>query len=185
LTTRIRRLDPRDVTTARRIPVTTVARTIVDLAAVLGIEVLARAFHEADVLYGTTPAQIEAALARAPRAPGVKKLRRIIRGDEPVILSELERTFLRLLRKWGLPLPITNRPASGKRVDCRWPEYRLTVELDSYRYHRSRYAWEQDHRRRREARTRGDAFQRYTWADLEEDQDATRAELTKLVAPSR
>jgi hypothetical protein len=53
-------------------------------------------------------------------------------------------------------------------VDCRWPEQRLTVELDSYRYHQSRHAWEQDRRREREARVRGDEFRRYTWSDVEE-----------------
>jgi len=48
----------------------------------------------------------------------------------------------------------------------RWPEHKVTVELLSYRYHRSRYAWEQDHQRRREARCRGDAFRTYTWHDV-------------------
>ena len=65
-------------------------------------------------------------------------------------------------RKNGLALPETNRVAGGRRVDCRWPERRLTVELDGYRYHRSRHAWEQDRRREREARARGDEFRRYT-----------------------
>jgi len=52
-------------------------------------------------------------------------------------------------------------------VDCRWPERRLTVELDSYRYHSSRHAWEQDRHRERQARARGDEFRRYTYDDVE------------------
>ncbi|MBA3839026.1 MAG: hypothetical protein H0X55_01815, partial [Thermoleophilaceae bacterium] len=40
-----------------------------------------------------------------------------------------------------------NRPAGGRRVDCRWPAHPVTVELDSYRFHHSRHAWEQDRRR--------------------------------------
>ena len=84
------------------------------------------------------------------------------RGDVQVTLSELERAFRERLRDAGLPLPKTNTPAHGRRVDCRWPDRRLTVELDSYRYHHSRHAWEQDRRREREARARGDEFRRYT-----------------------
>ena len=65
-----------------------------------------------------------------------------------------------------LPPPLTNSPAGGRWVDCRWPEHRLTVELDGYRYHASRHAWEQDRRREREARARGDEFRRYTYGDV-------------------
>jgi Transcriptional regulator, AbiEi antitoxin len=159
-------VDPREATTWRGIPVTTVARTLVDLAAVFSEEQLARACHEAGVLHHTTPAQVEAVLARRPNSPGAKKLRRVLRGDVHATLSKLENRFLEILREQGLPLPQTNRPAGGRRVDCRWPELRLTVELDSYRYHSSRHAWEQDHRREREARARGDEFRRYTYGDV-------------------
>jgi Transcriptional regulator, AbiEi antitoxin len=165
-THRSRSLDARDATTVRGIPVTTVARTLVDLSSVLSVEALARACHEAGVRYGTTPRAVEAVLACRPNGPGTKKLRRVIRGDVHVTLSKLEARFLELLRTEGLPLPVTNRPAGGRRVDCRWPDQRLTVELDSYRFHNSRYAWEQDRRREREARARGDDFRRYTYGDV-------------------
>ena len=128
---------------------TTVARTIVDLAAELSRDELARACHEAGVRHRTTPAQVEAVLARRPRAKGATTSRTVLRGEVRVSLSELERRFLALLRKAGLVLPQTNRVAGGRRVDCRWPELRLTVELDSYTYHHSRHAWEQDRRRER------------------------------------
>jgi hypothetical protein len=129
--------------------VTNVAETIVDLAAALKPDDLARAFHEAGIRHHTTPAEVEAALARRPTAPGAGTLRRVLRGDAHVTLSPLERRFLALLRRHGLPLPETNRPAGSRRVDCRWTGHRLTVELDGYRYHRSRHAWEQDRRRER------------------------------------
>jgi very-short-patch-repair endonuclease len=76
---------------------------------------------------------------------------------------------------------VTNRPASGRRVDCRWPQLRLTVELDSYGFHNSRHAWEQDHRREREAYARGDQFRRYTWADVFDDPTQMLAELRALL----
>jgi hypothetical protein len=67
-------------------------------------------------------------------------------------------------------------------VDCRWPAQRLTVELDSYRYHSSRHAWEQDRRREREAHARGDDFRRYTYGDVMERPRLMLAEL-RVVLP--
>lgn len=181
---RSRRIEARDVTTYKRIPVTTVPRTLVDLAAVLSLEDLARACHEAGVRYYTTPREVDRVLARRPRSPGAANLRRVLHGDAHVTLSALERTFLRILRDAGLPLPVTNKVAGGRRVDCRWPDHRLTVELNGYRYHRSRHAWEQDHRRRREARARGDEFRTYTYADVFEDPSFMLAELGELLQAS-
>ena len=122
-------------------------------------------------------------LARRPSSPGAARLKVVLRGDAPVTLSRLERGFLELLARHGLPLPETNRPAGGHRVDCRWPGARLTVELDGYRYHHTRRAWQQDRRRDRAARARGDELRRYTWADVFEDPLPTVAELRALLRP--
>lgn len=100
-------------------------------------------------------------------------------------LSKLERQFLRRLEAEGLPLPRTNRVASGRRVDCRWPEYRLTVELDGYRYHHSRHAWELDRRREREARQRGEEFRRYSYGDVWDEPRWMLAELRELLLATR
>jgi hypothetical protein len=176
-----RRGEHIEATTHRGIPITTVPRTLVDLAAHLSLDALARACHEAGVKYDTTPAQVEAVLATRPRVKGAAKLRAVTSGDAQAMLSELERTFERRLREAGLPLPQTNKRADGRRVDCRWPEHLLTVELDSYRYHRSRHAWEQDRRRAREARARGDEFRRYTYGDVVESPRLMLAELCALL----
>jgi very-short-patch-repair endonuclease len=104
-------------------------------------------------------------------------------GDTRVTLSKLESRFLGRMRTAKLPLPETNRPAGGRRIDCRWPEQCLTVELDGYRYHSSRHAWEQDRRREREAYARGDDFRRYTYDDVFEDPELMLAELRKLLKP--
>jgi hypothetical protein len=181
-TRRSRKLDRRDVIVVRDIRVTSVARTLVDLAAVLGPHDLARSCHEAGVRYRTTPRQVERVIERRWNTPGLRKLRAVLRGDIHVTLSQLEREFLRLLRRAGLPLPQTNRIAGGRRVDCRWPDLRVTVELDSYRFHNSRYAWEGDRQREREARARGDEFRRYTWADIVEDPHATERDLRRLLS---
>jgi hypothetical protein len=168
-------------TTRRGIPITTVPRTLVDLASHLPLDALARACHEAGVLHDTTPRQVEAVLAKRGSTRGAAKLREILSGDVQVTLSELERQFQRRLKEANLPLPQTNRPAHGRRVDCRWPEHRLTVELDSYRYHRSRHAWEQDRRREREARARGDEFRRFTYGDVVESPGLMLGELRALL----
>jgi very-short-patch-repair endonuclease len=174
-------VDRQDRATYRGIPITTVPRTVVDLAADLPLDDLGRACHEAGVRYRTTPAHLAAVLQRRPRTPGAAKLRCIVRGDAPVTLSALERRFLQVLRENGLPLPQTNRPAGAHHVDCRWPERRLIVELDSYRFHHSRHAWEQDRRRDRDARARGDDLRRYTWADVFEQPAQMLAELRRLL----
>jgi hypothetical protein len=170
-----------DAMTFRGIPVTNVPRTLVDLAAVLDEADLARACHEAAVRYRTTPAHVERVLERRPTNPGATKLRRILHGHIPVTLSQLEAKFLERLREWGLPLPRTNIPAGGRYVDCRWDGYHLTVELDSYRFHATRHAWEQDRRRERDAHRRGDDFRRYTYGDVYEDPADMYAELTTLL----
>jgi len=155
-----------ETTTFRGITITTVRHTIADLAATLTDEALAGAFHEAGVLHGTTPAHLEPVLAACPNRRGATKLTRVMHGETHVTLSGLERRFLVILRREGLPLPRTNKRAGAHRVDCRWPDRNLTVELDSYRYHRSRQAWERDRRREREAYARGDQIRRYTRDDV-------------------
>ena len=91
----------------------------------------------------------------------------MLRGEVRVTLSKLERRFLERLA--GRAAAAADQPRRRRApVDCRWPEHRLTVELDGYRYHHSRHAWEQDRFREREARARGDEFRRYTYGDVEE-----------------
>jgi very-short-patch-repair endonuclease len=181
ITHRSRALHPTEAMKWRKVPVTSFARTLVDLGATLSVNDLARACHEAGVRYRIGPAHVEAVLARRPTSSGAGKLREVMRGDARVSLSELESAFLSLLREERLALPRTNRPAGGHRVDCRWPEYRLTVELDSYRYHNSRQSWQADRRREREAYARGDQFRRYTWGDVFEDSALMRGELRELL----
>ncbi len=180
--TRCSNLSRQDTTTWKGIPITSPPRTLVDLAAFMGANQLAQACHEAGVKYGAAPRQVEEVLKRKPNARGAAKLRAIIAGDTKVALSKLERRFLQLLREWGLPLPVTNKPAGSRRVDCRWPEQRLTVELNSYWFHKSRLAWERDYQREREARDRGDRFRRFTWADVFETPAHMRRQLTKLLS---
>jgi predicted transcriptional regulator of viral defense system len=183
-TRRSRAMDRRETTSCHGIPVTTVARTLVDLAATMSPAELARAVHEAGIKHGIGPDDVESVLDRRRTAKGSAALRAVLRGDEGVVLSRLERAFLELLRRHHLPLPQTNRRAGGRFVDCRWPEHRLTVELDSYRYHSSRHAFEQDRARERQAYARGDQFRRYTWGDVVERPRPVVSEVRAVVGGS-
>jgi hypothetical protein len=133
------------------------------------------------VRYRVKPEAVEGILSRRHNWPGMSNLRRVLRGDERVTLSRLESAFIAAVRRAGLALPETNVPAGGRYVDCRWPAGRLTVELDSYRYHGTRYAWEQDRQREREARVRGDEFRRYTWRDVVDEPASMLADLRGLL----
>ena len=170
--------------TCRGVPALSPAAVLVELAATLEDEPLGQACHEAGVRYGTTPKDVARVLLHCPNAKGRANLERILSGDTRITLSRLESRFLRRLRDADLPLPETNRPAGGRRVDCRWPAHRLTVELDGYRFHSSRRAWEQDRRREREARLRGDEFRRFSWHDVFEEPAYMLGELRKLLTPA-
>jgi predicted transcriptional regulator of viral defense system len=174
-------LEPREVAVHRGIPVTTVPRTLVDLAAALSVSDLARACHEAEVRYRVGATEVDACLSRRPQMPGVAKVRAVYGREHRLTLSALERRFVALLRSRGLPLPETNVPSAGGYLDCRWPERRLTVELDGFRYHHTRHAWERDRRRERDARARGDEFRRYTHGDVVEDPAHMLRELRTLL----
>lgn len=174
---------PADATTHRNIPVTTIPRTLVDLAAFLSPSHLAKAVHEASVLHDLDPDDVEAVLSRRHNWPGCRELRKVLHGDTPVTLSRLESRFLEHLRAARLPRPVVNGRVDGRFVDCRWPEHHLTVELDGYRFHRTRHAWEQDRRREREARARGDDFRRYTYSDVFSDPQAMLRELGERLSP--
>jgi len=178
--TRCRKLIREDTTRWKGIPITSPPRTLVDLAAVLSAEALARACHEAGVKHGTAPRHVEAVLKRKPNAPGAARLRAILAGDQKITLSKLERGFLKLLKDAGLALPQTNVLAGTRRVDCRWPALQVTVELNSFRFHNSRHSWEGDYRREREARDRGDEFRRFSWGDVFERPDYLLREMRKL-----
>ena len=175
-----RGIDPRDKTTYNDIPITTIPRTLVDVAGRLDDDQLARAVHEAFVRFRVKPDRVEAVLAQRPNAPGAARLRAMVSGDSAIVLSRLEKGFIQLLKREKFPLPQTNRKTGAHWVDCRWPALRLTVELDSYAFHNSRYSWEQGHERRRAAKKRGDAFRRYTWTDVFDDPAPMMEELREF-----
>lgn len=139
-----------DTITFEGIAMTTVPRALLDVAPSFEPSALCRACHEAWVHCHVTPAQIEACIARNPTKRGAAKLRRAYGAD--ATLSELERGFLRLLDRHGLPRPRTNIDVAGDKVDCHWASHGVTIELHSYRFHATRWGYENDNARRRRSR---------------------------------
>ena len=133
-------------TTIRSIPLSQPLFTLVDLAATLRTDPLEAAINEADRLGLIDADRIEPELATIARYPGGVKLRKTLerytRTD-----SNLERRFLGLVRKAGLPLPATQERIGRGRVDFHWPKLRLVVETDGLTYHRTPMQQLEDRRR--------------------------------------
>jgi hypothetical protein len=163
-----RNLDPRDVTRVRGIPVTTVARTLVDLGAVLDVHPLANVIHEAAYRDLFDRAETEAAMERARGHHGIGTLGRAIAAHESGSAgtrSALEDRFLALIRRHGLPEPLVNTKVEGIEVDLHFPDRRLCVEIDGPGHGRPRTR--SHDRARDDALTRaGERILRFTPADL-------------------
>jgi len=142
------RLAPGALTRVDLIPVTTPVLTLVDLATVASIEQLTRAVNDADKLGLIDPESLRSALDRLHGLPGADILRRLLdRHTFDLIDSELERRFLELVDRVGLPRPRTQQWVNGYRVDFFWPDLGLVVETDGLRYHRTAAQQTADRRR--------------------------------------
>ena len=141
-------LSPENVDTHHNIPVTSPTRTLIDLATRLSPRKLERAVNEADKLGLVDVEGLRAALDGRRGQPGVAKLRRLLdRHTFRLTDSELERCFLPIVRRAGLPLPLTGQRVNGFRVDFFWPDLGLVVETDGLRYHRTPEQQAADRRR--------------------------------------
>lgn len=179
-----------EVTTERGIPVTTVPRTIFDLAATQGADVAENALRQSEFLRLHDPLSLPDLLARYPRRQGSKAIRQCLvrRREAPGrTRSPLEEIFLPFLRKHRLPLPQLNAwlEAGGRRcqVDCLWPAQRQIVELDGWEGHGTRSAFRDDRARDRRLRVAGFIVTRLTWSQLEEEPDPIAKDLHVLLQP--
>jgi hypothetical protein len=140
------KLHPEDITIHDGIPVTSVARTILDLATLLTEVQLTRLIEEGVRKERLDLRALERAIARRPRVAGVVRLRRVLaayRGPADT-RSRLERDFRALIVKAGLPEPQYNVVVEGLTVDVYWPQWRLVVEIDGKPYHTDPSAFETD-----------------------------------------
>lgn len=150
---RTRVLDDKDITTVSGIPVTTVARTLVDLAGQIPHDHLTQAIRQAERNRTFDLREVEAAMARTRgrTGRGHQALREAIEEYAALGLaasdSALEDAFHRLLRDNGLPGPAANAYVEGYRVDAVWRAQRVAVELDGWAWHHTRRSFERDRER--------------------------------------
>jgi Protein of unknown function (DUF559)/Transcriptional regulator, AbiEi antitoxin len=169
-------LTPPDATVVDRIPCTSVAQTLLDLAALLSDDDLERACDRAEQLRLFDLGTLEDVLARTPCARGAGRLRRVLAGLAPrgaLTRSEIERLFLALCRDFGLPMPLVNGwiqlDGFGFEPDFLWPKQRLIVETDGGAVHRTRRAFEDDRRRDQLLAVAGYRTLRFTWRQVTDE----------------
>ena len=176
-------LDPRDITTRHGIPVTTVARTLVDLTDVLTPYQLANVIYEAAyrglfnekrrVRRWNEPTAATTSTSSTQHWPCTQRQRRDTQRQRGRLLS--------MLSFAGLPEPRVNTELHGEEVDCHWPDRKLAVEVDGPGHERPRA-------RRSDARTTGAhagrlQLLRFTDEDLDKVVTQVRAALPPGRAP--
>lgn len=168
---RSRRLTQSDVTVQMAIPVTSVPRTLLDLSVAVSLGDLESATATALRQRLTDTAELESALGRHRGHRGIGKLAATIAGDPKVTRSQLERRFLALVRRARLPEPETNVWMSfgaGEewQIDALWRDRRVTVELDSWRFHGDRRSFEADRARAATLTAAGYRHLQLTWRQV-------------------
>jgi very-short-patch-repair endonuclease len=135
-----RLLTPHDLTRHYAIPVTSVVCTLIDIAPALSRDELEGATSTADKLGLIEPEALRVELEgeHYRHRRGLPKLRQVLDRRTYVMTdTELERRFLPIVRRVGLPLPLTQVYVNGYRVDFYWPDLRLVIETDGLTYHRT------------------------------------------------
>lgn len=143
-----RTIEPCDVLIRNGIRCTSPARTVVDCAASLDPSAVEDLLLAADASRILNRRRLGELLAERSGRPGTAKLRRLV-SDDPIHTRSInERRMLRICRRFGVPEPLVNHPiAVGPRTfyaDFCWPQARLIVEADSWRWHGGRLAGESD-----------------------------------------
>jgi very-short-patch-repair endonuclease len=177
----VSKLEPDEITVHDGIPVTTVARTLLDLAAVVPQDQLERAVREAEVrgLADATPLPV--LLERHRGRKGTKALLAVMpRANDGRTKSELEEAFLRFLDARGLPRPKLNRHVAGKERDCVYADQRLVIELDGWWSH-GKARFHADRGRDRRLLVAGFTTVRVTFDHVENEADDLEADLRALL----
>jgi very-short-patch-repair endonuclease/predicted transcriptional regulator of viral defense system len=167
-----------DVTVVDAIPVTTVTRTLIDLGAVVSKDVLEEALDDALRRSLTSIRRLRwrlDALAK-PGRPGIAAIRSLLDARQPGHVtpkSTLETRFARFVRRARLPAParqhqIRDHGRHLATVDFAYPQQKLAIEVDSYRWHSGRARWEHDLTRRNRITALGWLVIHVTKTDIEQ-----------------
>lgn len=181
---RARRLEDPDWTAVEGIPVTAVARMLLDMAAAVRFETLERLVEQAEERGLFDLRAVEDLLVRTVGHHGHKRLRDAIALYKPTSFtrSGLEKRFLELVLAAGLPQPRTNYVEHGFELDCYWPEYRFAVELDVFETHGTRAAFERDRKRQEDLLLQDIVMTRVTGPRLEREPEEVIARIARLLS---
>jgi len=181
-------LAPEDRREREGIPVTSVARTLLDLA-IRGTSLqLERLLERAEELELLDLREVEDVLDRAGGHRGRGRLRRALalyQPDPSFTRSRFEKQFRRLVIRAGITAPSMNYNAHGYELDAYWPELRFAVELDLFETHGSRAAFERDRLRQEELKLLGIEMIRVTKPRLDAEPDAVLRNLATLLERRR
>jgi very-short-patch-repair endonuclease len=185
----VSRLPADEITVEHGIPVTTVPRTILDLAATEPADAVQNLLREAEFHQLWDRLSLWDLIERYPGKRGVSRtqtaLKRLKTEPEGRKRSRLEERFAPFLRQNRLALPRFNDwiLLGDKRfqVDCHWPETRQIVELDGWDGHRTRTAFREDRARDRRLRAAGYSVTRLTWNQLEDEPEEIAADLHEIL----
>jgi very-short-patch-repair endonuclease len=186
---RVKTLARNDVRWRTGIPLTSPARTLIELGAVLDPLELENALAETLVHRLARAPEIAAAIQRAHRFTGIPMLRQLLSysqdsGAAPArTRSVYERKLLKLIAAAQLPRPVTNVPVEGHVVDMFWPAQRLVVEFDGFAYHSGRRAFEHDRLRDQDLVAAGYRVIRITARQLDQTPFAVIARLAQALRP--
>ncbi len=184
---RTRMVHPDDRIVVDGIAVTSMARTLVDLADVLDERSLAAAVNEAEVMRHFDLRAIERTQARLPGRRGRHRLRRVLATytEAPgYCTTEAERLFLDLCGRHALPPP-RRVSIAGYELDFYWDDARLAIEIDGATYHATRRAFHEDRRRDRHLAGLGIQVARVPWRDLVHGEPELARELAEIRASRR
>jgi very-short-patch-repair endonuclease len=169
-----------DATRHRGIAVTSPVRTLIDLSAELTTDQLEAAVNEADKHRLVNPEALRQSLEGRR---GAAKLRRLL-DRRTFVLTEtaLERHFLPIARRAGLPKPQTAARVNGFKVDFYWPQLGLVVETDGLTYHRTPAQQAADRIRDQTHTAAGLTPLRFTHGQVAFDKEHVRATLAAVAA---
>ena len=180
-------LEVQDVTRHKGIPITTPARTLVDLAGQLNYRPLRRAVREAQRKLVTIPQLVDTLDRLGPRR-GTANLTKILATGHAPTRSELEDTVLDLIVRAGFQRPDINKPIrlQGHTIvpDFRWPGEKLTIEADGAEWHDDRLTREDDAERQAILEAHGDRVLRITWAQAVAQRRQTLSRIRAAGAPT-
>lgn len=167
-----------EAATARGIPCTGVARTLLDLTEVIDASGLDAAIQRAEILQLFDLRDVDAVLAGANGRRGAPRLRRALaryRPHEAFTRSTLERLFFALCSEAELPRPLVNNWIDDQEVDFCWPDRRLVVQTDGRETHDTTFAFEDDRRRDQRLVVAGWRVVRFIWRQVtDEPEDVVR-----------